>query len=67
MKNNSESNPRLGVVGGQAVLEGVMMRHKNRYSVSVRRENGEIATENREFISVRKKINSQYSDYQRYC
>ncbi len=56
MKNNSESNPRLGVVGGQAVLEGVMMRHKNRYSVSVRRENGEIATENREFISVRKKI-----------
>ena len=55
MKNNSESNPRLGVVGGQAVLEGVMMRHKNRYSVSVRRENGEIATENREFISVRKK------------
>lgn len=56
MKNNSESNPRLGVVGGQAVLEGVMMRHKNRYSVSVRRENGEIVTENREFISVRKKI-----------
>lgn len=56
MKNNSEINPRLGVVGGQAVLEGVMMRHKNRYSVSVRRENGEIVTENREFISVRKKI-----------
>ena len=51
MKNNSEINPRLGVVGGQAVLEGVMMRHKNRYSVSVRRENGEIVTENREFIS----------------
>ncbi len=56
MKNNSEINPRLGAVGGQAVLEGVMMRHKNRYSVSVRRENGEIVTENREFISVRKKI-----------
>lgn len=55
MKNNSEINPRLGAVGGQAVLEGVMMRHKNRYSVSVRRENGEIVTENREFISVRKK------------
>ena len=50
MKNKVEVNPRLGVVGGQAVLEGVMMRHKNRYSVSVRRENGEIVTENREFI-----------------
>ena len=56
MKNKVEVNPRLGVVGGQAVLEGVMMRHKNRYSVSVRRENGEIVTENREFISIRKKV-----------
>ena len=56
MKNKVEVNPRLGVVGGQAVLEGVMMRHKNKYSVSVRRENGEIVTENREFISIRKKV-----------
>lgn len=28
MKNKVEVNPRLGVVGGQAVLEGVMMRLK---------------------------------------
>lgn len=31
-------------IGGQAVMEGVMMRHKNRYAVSVRKENGEIET-----------------------
>lgn len=31
-------------VGGQAVMEGVMMRHKDHYAVSVRKENGEIET-----------------------
>lgn len=55
MEKNTFRNPRLGVVGGQAVLEGVMMRHKDKYSVSVRREDGGIVTENREFVSLRKK------------
>ena len=36
-------------IGGQAVLEGVMMRNKDQYAVSVRRENGEIATDVGEF------------------
>ncbi len=33
-----------------------MMRHGERYSVSVRKEDGSITTENRTFVSVRKKI-----------
>ena len=32
-------------VGGQAVLEGIMMKNKNKYAVSVRKEDGEIAVE----------------------
>ena len=56
MSKKEPRNPRLGVVGGQAVLEGVMMRHGERYSVSVRKEDGSITTENRTFVSVRKKI-----------
>ena len=31
-------------VGGQAVMEGVMMRYENQYAVSVRKEDGEIET-----------------------
>ena len=30
-------------IGGQAVLEGIMMRNGGRYSVAVRRPDGEIA------------------------
>lgn len=32
-------------IGGQAVLEGVMMRHKDMYAVAVRKEDGSIAVE----------------------
>ena len=55
MSKNTEKNCRLGVVGGQAVLEGVMMKHKDRYSVAVRKEDGEITVKNGEFVSIRKK------------
>lgn len=54
--SKKEKNPRLGVVGGQAVLEGIMMRHGKRYSVAVRRENGDIAVSNSEHISLRKRF-----------
>ena len=30
-------------IGGQAVLEGVMMRNKSKYAVAVRKPDGEIA------------------------
>lgn len=32
-------------IGGQAVLEGVMMKHKDRYAVAVRKPDGKIAIE----------------------
>lgn len=48
------------LVGGQAVIEGVMMRAPGAYSTAVRRENGEIEVERHEFTSIlerRKKLN----------
>lgn len=50
-----EKNPRLGKVGGQAVLEGVMMRSGENVSVSVRAEDGTVQTKDSEFVSIRKK------------
>lgn len=32
-------------IGGQAVLEGIMMKNKNRYSIAVRKPDGEIAVD----------------------
>ncbi len=55
MKQNKEKNERLGKVGGQAVLEGVMMKGSNISALAVRREDGSIAIEASEFVSVRKK------------
>ena len=37
MKKNEEKNPRLGKVGGQAVMEGVMMRSPKQMATAVRR------------------------------
>ncbi len=39
-------------IGGQAVLEGVMMKNKSRYAVAVRKPDGEIAVEKGEVTSV---------------
>ncbi len=50
-----EKNPRLGKVGGQAVLEGVMMRSGENVSVSVRAEDGTVQTKDSQFVSARKK------------
>ena len=52
---NKEKNCRLGKVGGQAVLEGVMMRSGDEVSLAVRREDGSIVVKNSKFVSVRKK------------
>ncbi len=54
-KAKKEKNPRLGKVGGQAVLEGVMMRSGKDISLAVRQEDGTIVVKNSEFVSVRKK------------
>jgi uncharacterized protein YqhQ len=54
-KNTSNNSCRLGSVGGQAVLEGVMMKSGDRVALSVRAMNGTITTETSSFTSVRKK------------
>ena len=54
-KDNNQKSCRLGAVGGQAVLEGIMMRNGDNYAVGVRRESGEISIAKDTFVSVRKK------------
>ena len=55
MKENKEINPRLGKVGGQAVLEGVMMKSGERWCLAVRDEDGGIKKRYGEHVSLRKK------------
>ena len=50
-----ENNPRLGKVGGQAVIEGVMMRSGENLSVSVRAEDGSVQTKDSKFVSIKQK------------
>ena len=50
-----EKNPRLGKVGGQAVIEGVMMRSGENLAVSVRSMDGTIRTKTSKFVSARQK------------
>ncbi|MBO4414052.1 MAG: DUF1385 domain-containing protein [Clostridia bacterium] len=50
-----EINPRLGKTGGQAVLEGVMMRTGEKYATAVRNVNGDISVKEGSFVSLRKK------------
>lgn len=43
-------------IGGQAVLEGVMMKGKSHYAVSVRKADGTIVTETKECTSIAERI-----------
>ena len=52
--NKKEKDPRVGIVGGQAVLEGVMMKSGERCSLAVRTEDG-IVVDNTTETSLRKK------------
>lgn len=54
-KDKKQKNPRLGKVGGQAVLEGIMMKSGDRISLAVRKDDGEIDVDNSVSVSVRKK------------
>ena len=42
-------------IGGQAVLEGVMMKNKDIYAVAVRKPDGEIAVDTKEYKSISEK------------
>lgn len=50
MKKNK--NSRYSGIGGQAVLEGIMMKNKDQYSVAVRKPNGEIEVEIEHYIGI---------------
>ena len=52
---NDKDRTRLNKVGGQAVLEGVMMKAGNRTVTTCRKENGTLVVNDAEFHSVRKK------------
>lgn len=54
-KDNKKKDSKIGTVGGQAVIEGVMMKSRKRYSVSVRMPDGTIKTTGSAFTSVRHK------------
>lgn len=54
-KNKQPKDPKLGIVGGQAVLEGVMMKSGDRCSLAVRTPDGGISLDNSTFTSLRKK------------
>ena len=54
MAKECENNCRLGKVGGEAVLEGVMMRCGDRYSIASRKEDGSITVSNHSYTSIRK-------------
>ena len=54
--NNKTPDPRIcGIVGGQAVLEGVMMKSGKRCSLAVRMPDGSIKLDNSSFVSLRQK------------
>lgn len=58
-KNNNEKKvfaSRMGKVGGQAVLEGVMMKCGDNIALSVRREDGSISVRKMQFRSIRKRV-----------
>ena len=58
MKKNccsNSDNARLNKVGGQAVLEGVMMKAGTRTVTTCRKPDGSIVVNDNEFVSVRKK------------
>ena len=54
-KCDKEKNCRLNRVGGQAVLEGVMMKAGERTVTTCRKEDGSLAVTDDSFVSVRKK------------
>lgn len=43
-------------IGGQAVIEGIMMRNKDDYAVAVRKPNGEIELKKDRYVSISEKI-----------
>ncbi len=51
-KNSCSVSDRKGSTGGQAVVEGVMMKSKDRWALAVRKENGEIAVQSQKYTTI---------------
>ena len=49
---SKKKQTRYSGIGGQAVLEGVMMKNKDKYAVAVRKPNGEIDVEVEEYKGI---------------
>ena len=43
-------------IGGQALLEGIMMKNKDNYAMAVRKPNGEIVVEKDTYVSMTEKV-----------
>ena len=54
-KEKKQKDPKIGIVGGQAVLEGVMMKSGDRCSLAVRQPDGRISLDNSSHPSLRSK------------
>lgn len=52
MKMSKKKQNRYSGIGGQAVLEGVMMKNKDKYAVAVRKPDGEIDVEVEEYKGI---------------
>ncbi len=52
----TEKNCRLGTTGGQAVLEGIMMKSPEGCALAVRKEDGSVRIDDIEFHSIRERI-----------
>ncbi len=48
----NKKSMRYSGIGGQAVLEGVMMKNKDQYAVAVRKPNGEIEVEVESYVGI---------------
>ena len=59
MRKNKKKKSRYSGIGGQAVLEGIMMKNKDKYSVAVRTPEGDIdvAVEEYESFAPAKALN----------
>ncbi len=54
-KNKPEANCRLNRVGGEAVIEGIMMKAGDRLSTACRNEEGKIVVVDQKYVSLRKR------------
>ncbi len=51
-----ESTLKYSGIGGQALLEGIMMKNKDEYAIAVRKPDGEIVVEKDTYVSMTEKV-----------